>query len=220
MNTFQVGNVTVKGYEALPAGGKGPGVVVLHAWWGLNDFFKAFCNRLAAEGFVVFAPDLYHGAIATTIDEADVLSSNLERDVANQEMKAVVEYLQKHPSVSSSSLGLVGFSLGAFLGLWLAQNRPKDIAAAVLFYGTGDGKYDETQAAFLGHYAENDPFEPTESVQELENTLRGFGRGVEFHTYPGTGHWFFEQDRPDAYDAATAHIAWERTVTFLKRHLK
>jgi len=204
METFETGT---KGYLAMPAGGKAPGVVVLHAWWGLNDFFKEFCNRLAGEGFVVFAPDLYHGALAATIDEAETLSSKLERDVANQEMVAVVEYLQNHPSISQTALGVVGFSLGAFLALWLAQNRPNDIAAAVLFYGTGDGKYNQAQAAFLGHYAENHPYEPTEVVRKLENTLRAAGRDVEFHTYPGTGHWFFEQDRPDAYDANAAQLA-------------
>jgi carboxymethylenebutenolidase len=220
MNTFKVGNVTVSGYEAIPAAGSGPGVIALHAWWGLNAFFKEFCNRLAGEGFVVFAPDLYHGAVTDTIDQAETLSSNLEQAVANQELVATVEYLQNHPAVNSASLGVIGFSLGAFLALWLAQNRPQAIAAAVLFYGTGDGKYDKIQAPFLGHYAENDPFEPTQSVQELEQALRGAGRDVEFHTYPGTGHWFFEQDRPDAYNTDAARIAWERTVAFLKRHLR
>ncbi|MBI5666538.1 MAG: dienelactone hydrolase family protein [Chloroflexi bacterium] len=213
--------MTVTGYEAVPAGGKkGPGVVALHAWWGLNVFFKEVCDRLAGEGFVVFAPDLYHGTVATTIEEAENLSSTLNHEVANQEMVASVEYLQQHPAVTSPALGAVGFSLGAFLALRLAQNRPQDVAAVVLFYGTGDGEYDRTQAAFLGHFADNDPFEPTEVVQQLKNTLRELGREVEFHTYPGTGHWFFEQDRPDAYHADAAHAAWERTVAFLRRKLQ
>lgn len=218
MNTFQIGDVTVSGYEA--AGGNGAGAIVLHAWWGLNDFMKTFCDRLAVEGFVVFAPDLYHGAIATTINEAETLSAKLESATAFQEIIATVEYLQKHPSVTSSSLGVIGFSLGAFFTLWLAQNRPQDIAAGVLFYGTGDGDYDRIQAAFLGHFAENDPYESAETVQQLENTLREAGRAVEFYTYPGTGHWFFEQDRPDAYRADAARLAWERTAAFLKQQLR
>lgn len=219
MNTFRTGNVTVTGYETVPAGGKGPGIVVLHAWWGLNACLKEFCDRLAGEGFVVFAPDLYHGAVATTIDEAETLSSKLEPEAAAQETAAVVEYLHRHPSVNASSLGVVGFSLGAFLALRLAQNRPQDIGATVLFYGTGDGQYDRIQAVVLGHFAATDPFEPSEAVQELETMLRAAGRTVEFHTYPGTGHWFFEQDRPDAYHADAAHLAWERTAAFLKQQL-
>lgn len=210
----------IPGYLALPAGGKGPGVIVLHAWWGLSDFFKAFCDRLAGEGMVVFAPDLYNGAIATTIEEAERLSDQLDRDTANPTLKAAVTYLRNHPSVNQHPLGMIGFSLGAFLGLWLAQNCPKDIAAAVIFYGTGDGKYDQVRAAFLGHFAEHDPYEPLEGVQKLESTLRGAGREVEFHVYPGTGHWFFEHDRPDAYNADAARIAWERTVSFLHRQVK
>jgi carboxymethylenebutenolidase len=215
MDTFQIGDVT--GYKALPAGGKGPGLIVLHAWWGLNAVIKEFCDRLAAEGFVVFAPDLYHGAVATTIEEAQKLASSFDQNPPYSDIIAVVEHLQADPAVSSPSLGVIGFSLGVFLTLWLAQNRAKDIAAAVLFYGTGYEDFDQAQAKFQGHFAENDPYEPKESVENLEKLLRQAGREVEFHTYPGTGHWFFEQDRPDAYNADAAHIAWERTLAFLKR---
>jgi len=218
MIEFLHGDVTVRGHLAIPASGSGPGVIVLHAWWGLNEFIKQLCDRLAAEGFVVFAPDLYHGEIAATIEGAEHLSSELKREIADKEMVAAVEYLRGHSAVSKLALGVIGFSLGAFLALSLAQNRPKDIAAAVLFYGTGDGNYNNIRAAFLGHFAEKDPYESQEGVAALENALRTAGRDVTFHTYPDTGHWFFESDRPDAYNADAARLAWERTTTFLHQH--
>jgi carboxymethylenebutenolidase len=211
MGEINLGDENVSGYLALPGSGEDPGVMVLHAWWGLNNVFKQFCQRLAAEGFVAFAPDLYHGAVATTINEAEQLSSNLNHQIATREIIAALEYLRRR---SGNSLGVVGSSLGAFLALRLAQNQPEQVAAAVLFYGTGDGQYDKTRAAFPGHFAENDPYEPSEVVQQLESSLRAAGRQVTFHTYPGTGRWFFEPDRPEA-----AQLAWERTVKFLHEHL-
>ncbi len=214
---------TVLGYLAVPGKGNGPGVLVLHAWWGLNDFFKDLCDRLATAGFVVFAPDLYHGATASTRDGAESLLSKLDQKAAGRDIVSAVRGLEIHPSVKGKRLGLVGFSLGAFLGLWLAQELPADLAAVVLFYGTREGNYERgfaaTKAAFLGHFAETDEFESSASARELETLLRTSGKEVTFHTYPGTTHWFFEKDRSDAYDADAAKLAWQRTIRFLTTQL-
>jgi carboxymethylenebutenolidase len=209
----------VSGYLAIPRKGTGPGVLVLHAWWGLNDFFKGFCDRLATAGFVAFAPDLYHGAIASTRDEAQSLMSKVDQKAANRDLVSAVRSLQIHPGVRGKRLGVVGFSLGAFWGLWTAQELPADVAAVVLFYGTGDGNYGKIRAAFLGHFAETDEFEDAATVRNLEKVLRSGGKDATFYTYPGTGHWFFENDRPNAYDAGAAKIAWQRTVEFLTTQL-
>lgn len=93
--------------------------------------------------------------------------------------------------------------------------------AVTLFYGTNGGEGDSSQssAAFLGHFAENDPFEPAELVQALEQVLRGANRPAAFYTCPGAGHWFFEQDRVEAFDAPAAQLAWERTTAFLRDRL-
>ncbi len=214
---------SVRGYIAVPKKGKGPGVLVLHAWWGLNDFFKTLCDRLATAGFVAFAPDLYGGATASTRDGARALMSKLSEKAASEDIVRSVRALQVDPGVQGKRPGIIGFSLGAFWALWLAQELPADLAAVVLFYGTREGNYErgfaESKAAFLGHFAETDEFESPASVQELEKLLGTNGRDVTFYTYPGTSHWFFEKDRPDAYDSKAADVAWQRTVSFLKAHL-
>ena len=214
----------VPGYLAVPKKGNGPGVLVLHAWWGLTDFFKGLSDRLASAGFVAFAPDLYRGATASTRDEAKKLLPKLDDERARRDIAGAVRGLQSHPAVRGKRLGVVGLSLGAFWSLWLAQELPEDLGAIVLFYGTREGDYDQTklskaQAAFLGHFAETDEFESAASVQGLEKLLRTLGKDVTFHTYSGTTHWFFENDRPDAYNAGAAKIAWERTIRFLTTQL-
>ncbi len=214
---------SVQGYIAVPKKVSGPGVLVLHAWWGLNDFFKELCDRLATAGFVAFAPDLYGGATASTRDGAKALMSKLSEKAASEDIVRSVKALQVQPGVRGKHPGVIGFSLGAFWALWLAQEIPADLGAVVLFYGTREGNYERgfaaTKAAFLGHFAEKDEFESPASVQELEKLLRTNGRDVTFYTYPGTSHWFFEKDRPDAYDSKSADIAWQRTLQFLTNHL-
>jgi carboxymethylenebutenolidase len=209
-------------YLALPESGSGAGVLVLHAWWGLNEFMRSFCDRLAREGFVALAPDLFSGKVAQTVEEAEqhLHEFDEEHDVPPKILSAVEE-LSKLPSVAGKGLGVIGFSLGASWALWLAQKRPEDIRAVAVFYGTqgGGGDYAQSQAAYMGHFAEKDPYEPADGVQELEKSLRAANRPVSFFTYPGTGHWFFESNRPDAYRPQPAQQAWERTVAFLHSSL-
>src|SRR3712207_3500129 len=136
MIEFPVGDGRTTGYLALPKEGKGAGVLVLHAWWGLNDFFKQFCDRLAAESFVVLAPDLYHGAIATTIDEAEQRIAALDFEQATREVSGAIDYLRDHAAVRGDGLGVAGFSMGAAYALLASTAfKPEDIAAVVTFYG-------------------------------------------------------------------------------------
>lgn len=206
-------------YLAIPPGGNGRGVLVLHAWWGLNDFFRAFCDRLAQAGFVALAPDLFGGKIARTVEEAEQHMSqwNEAQDVPPILLPAI-DNLSQLQAATGHGLAVIGFSLGAYWALWLAQKKPELIRSVTLFYGTngGEGDFSQSQAAFQGHFAENDPYEPPASVDSLEALLKRAGRPVTFYRYPGTGHWFFETDRPQAYDAAAAALAWERTLAFLR----
>ena len=113
------------GCLALPSAGKGPGVLVLHPWWGLNDTMKVLCRRLASEGFIAFAPDLYHGKVATTIKDAVSLSSGLKNEQAKADIADAVAFMREHAGVASQRLGVIGFSLGAYYALGLSIDDPK-----------------------------------------------------------------------------------------------
>ena len=209
------------GFLAVPATGREPGVLVLHAWWGLNDTARGFCTRLAKSGFIAFAPDLYHGKIADTIAGAETLARALSTQSfqAQTEIAAATRFLNERSESNGGGLAVIGFSLGANYALELSAADPEHIRSVVLFYGTGGNDFTNSKAAYLGHFAENDEFEPKSSVDELEAALRKAGRPVNFHTYPGTGHWFFEPDRSQAYNPAAAGLAWDRTLEFLKHSL-
>ncbi len=210
-----------EGFLAAPPTGKGPGVLVLHPWWGLNDTMKDVCKRLAEEGFVAFAPDLYHGKVAKTIDEAEMLVKALNANPLQAESDLAEATRFLHERVGSADRGLAasGFSLGAYYALDLANADPAHIGFVVLFYGTGGDEFSHSRATYLGHFADNDPFEPQASVDEMEAALKRAGRPVTFYRYRGTGHWFFEPDRVDAYNREAATLAWERTLTFLRSSL-
>jgi carboxymethylenebutenolidase len=219
------GDGEVGAYLATPEGKKGPGVLLMHAWWGLNEFFTRLADRLAGAGFVVIAPDLYGGKTGTTIAEAEELLGELENNEGYKEAikheEAALDYLLKHPSVDRAVVGAIGFSMGAAYATWLATLRP-ELEAVVLVYGGSDQGGDfgkETGAAFLGHFAEGDEWEPTENVRKLEEQLREAGRDVSFHYYSDVGHWFMENNRADAYNEEAAELAWERTVRFLHSKL-
>lgn len=210
---------SIGGYLATPDHANGCGVIVLHAWWGLNAFCRGLCDRLADEGLVALAPDLYHGRTASTVTRAEQLSSGLRSSVVSRELSEAVTYLQSRSAILARRIGVIGFSMGGYYAFGLARQRPDDIAAVVIFYGTRTLDYRKTKAAFLGHFAENDRWAPPEKVRKLEEKIRAAGKKVNFYTYPRTKHWFFEEDRPDAYDANASRIAWDRTVKFLKNKL-
>jgi len=207
------------GFLAVPPAGKGPGILVLHAWWGLNDTIKAFCTRLAESGFVVFAPDLYHGKVAKTISDAEALGGAV--DANHLQVKAEIADATKFLSErAGGDLAVVGFSLGAYFALDLSATDPEYIRSVVIFYGTqGDffSDFGNSKADYLGHFAGNDEYEPKSNADELEKRLKGAGRPATFHIYPGTGHWFFEPDVTQAYNEAAANLAWDRTLAFLRR---
>ena len=211
-------NVQVSGYLSMPRTSQGPGVIVLHAWWGLNEFFKGFCDRLAGKGFTVFAPDLYKGRVARTREEAKELMTQQDSKYLETSVMASADYLASHPAVKGRRVGVVGFSMGANSALWLSSKKP-DLHAVVLFYGTGEEDFSKSRASFQGHFAEDDEFEPKEGVLKLEKLISSAGKEVEFFYYPKAKHWFFEEDRPE-YDDKAARLAWERTVHFLDSKLK
>ena len=208
------------GYFIAPPGGRsGPGVVVLHSWWGLTPFFKGVCDRLAAEGFVVLAPDLFGGRTADDPDEARQMLADADMDATQALVRATPYALHGMPSTPDAPVGVVGFSMGASWALWLATREPAVVGATVVFYGSQSIDMQDATSPFLGHFAETADFVSEDELTLLEADLRLLDKDVAFHRYPGTEHWFFEADRP-AYDPAAAELAWDRTVTFLHDNLR
>lgn len=210
--------ITAKGQLFAPHSGVGTGILVLHAWWGLNQTILDYAKRLSSEGFVVLAPDLFDGEIADTIEGAEALSqrhegSDEEQVALEQRVLGAANWLVER---TGGSIAAIGFSFGAGYALWLGRKMPDKIAAIAVYYGTGgpvDGK-----APVLGHFATDDQFEPAENVDDLEKQLTDAGREGTMLRYDGTKHWFAEHDRPE-YDAPSAAMAYSRTLHFLNRHL-
>ena len=211
---LKVKNKIADAYFATPENG-GPGVLLLHAWWGLKPFFKQVCDQLAKQGFTVLAPDLYQGQIATTIDEAKALIEQRDSELMADIVKAATAHLMSLRV--GKPIGVLGFSMGAAWSLMVAENVP-DVSAAVLFYGAGEADFSKVKAKILGHYAEVDEWEPLEYVRSMEADMKSAGLDVTLHIYPKAGHWFVEEDRPE-YDSASALLAWSRTYEFLRKNL-
>jgi carboxymethylenebutenolidase len=211
---LKVKDKIAKAYLAAPEKGS-PGVLVLHAWWGLKPFFKQVCDRLAEQGFTALAPDLYQGRVATTIDEAKALMEKRDTELMSDTVKAAKDHLVSLRA--DKSIGVVGFSMGAAWAMVVAENE-SDISAAVLFYSIVGADFSQVNAKVLGHYAEADEWEPLDEVKVMEAEMKAAGLDLTLHTYPKAGHWFVEEDRPE-YDAKSAQLAWDRTFEFLKKNI-
>jgi carboxymethylenebutenolidase len=216
--TIEAGGTTSRVYAAGDVRPGSAGVVVFHPWWGLNDDVIAYADRLAAAGFVVVAPDLFGGQVASTIEEADRLTGAVDEAVVDAIALAAVDDLVDRLG-PTAKVAALGFSFGAAWSMWSPAERDR-LVASVVYYGSISGpSLTRASVPVLGHFAETDPYEPEEGIAAFEATLRSAGRDVVIHRYPGTGHWFAEPSR-DAYRAAAANLAFERTVAFLDRHLR
>jgi carboxymethylenebutenolidase len=220
---FPSNGSTGEGYLANPDGGSGPGVVVIQEWWGLVDHIKDVCDRFAREGFVALAPDLYHGKKVSEPDEAGKAMMAMQLDRAAKDLSGAVDAVSERSR--GEGVGVVGFCMGGGLALVLAAQRGDAVRAVVPFYGALPWEgvqpdYASITGAVLGHYAENDAWANREVVADLERRLRESGNtDVTMHIYPGTEHAFFNDTRPEVYDAEASRLAWQRTVEFLHSHL-
>jgi carboxymethylenebutenolidase len=206
------------GYLALPDDDQGPGVLVLHAWWGLTPAVRAVCDQLADAGFVALAPDLFDGVVAETISEAEAHLGSVDANELAHRTRSSLQTLLDLPATTGERVGLLGYSMGASMALWLAARVPAPVAATAVYYGSQDIDMGEATSAFLGHYLPSDPYVDDDELALLEAELHLDGLSVEFHRYPGVDHWFAESDRPE-YNLAAATLAWDRTLAFLATHL-
>lgn len=187
-----------------------PPVLLLHAWWGLNQTIRDLADRLAADGFTVMAPDLFDRKVLRTPEEAKAHLGTLGDDTGR--VLATLGHLLAHPDARGDRAAIIGLSFGAMYGTDIAGSR-SDVAALVCFYS---GIFEApTGIPYLGHFAEDDDFDDSAQVPDFEKTL---GDGSAAYVYPGTKHWFLEADRPE-YDAGAAELAYARTVAFLREHL-
>lgn len=212
--TLDVNGRPVKAYLTAPETG-GPGVLVLHAWWGLNPFFKNLCDGLADKGLTALAPDMFQGQVAQTIEDAEKLAKGSEDQVVNDIVTTAKDYLLAQ---TTGKIGVIGFSYGAAWALIAGTQDSGNIPATVLFYGVYDVDFSKIKSKVLGHFGEQDQMEPLDGAREMEKAMKKAGVDVTLHVYPGASHWFVETDRPE-YDPAAAKLAWERTFEFLKENL-
>ena len=221
--TFPSNGSQAHGYLATPPSGSGPGVIVIQEWWGLTDHIADVSDRLAAEGFVALAPDLFGGKVAHDADEAMKLLTELPVDRAARDLSGAVDYLLAQESVTSSKVGAIGFCMGGGFVLMLAAQQGDRIGAAVPFYGVGPGvpsTYEGVRASVQGHYAEQDGMYPVDQAKALESQIREeAGVPVEFFYYDA-GHAFHnDENKMGTYDEANAKLAWGRAVEFLRAEL-
>ncbi|MBV8857177.1 MAG: dienelactone hydrolase family protein [Acidobacteria bacterium] len=221
MIEFQSNGGTAQGYLSLPESGHGPGVVVIQEWWGLVPHIKDVADRFAAAGFVALAPDLYHGDVARSPDEAGKMMMALNIAQTEKDLRGAVEYLLNQEATEGDGVGTVGFCMGGALSLYAASKNER-VAACVVFYGIHpkvEPDFENLRAPVLGLFAEKDKSVPPEAVRALEEKARAHGKSIETHTYPGTDHAFFNDTRPEVYDADAAADAWRRTLEFFREHL-
>lgn len=218
MVTFPSNGHTCDGYLA----GEGPGVLVIQEWWGLVPHIRDVVDRFAAAGFTALAPDLYHGQSSTEPDGAGKLMMALNLDQAAKDLSGAIALLQQRSG--RPKVGVVGYCMGGGLALVVATQRPDAVAAVAPYYGvipwpTAQPDWSKLEAKVVGEYAENDGFAGPDAVRALEAQLRDLGKDATLHIHPGCDHAFFNDSRPEVYDAAASATAWARTLDLFRTTL-
>ena len=209
---------TCSGYFA----GQGPGVVVIQEWWGLVPHIEDLVDRFAGAGFAAIAPDLYHGKTTKSPDDAGKMLMELDVERAGKEISGAGKYLLSRPECTSKKYGVVGFCMGGALAQYAATIDAANVGAAVSFYGgfkKVPTQWENLSAPLLLIYGEEDKGVPAEQGRELEAKLKSMGKDVELVVYPGANHAFFNDTRPEVYNADAAADAWKRTLDLFRRAL-
>lgn len=221
--TFPSGQSAGQGLLYLPQGeGRHPALVVIHEWWGLNDWIKQEAQRYAAMGYVVLAVDLYHGKIADTSDMAHELSRGLPQDQGVRDLTAAVKYLESREDVKRRRIGAVGWCMGGGYALQLAMASPQLRAVAVNYgsLATDRASLRRIHAAVLGNFGGLDRGIPPESVHAFELTMQGLGKPANIRIYPDAGHAFENPNNATGYRPEDAKDALERIDRFLAEKLQ
>jgi len=209
------------GYLAVPASGRGPGLIVIQEWWGLVPHIRDVCDRLARAGFVALAPDLYHGQTGADPEAAERLMMDLQIDRAARDLDGTVKALLDNHAVDGARVGAVGFCMGGQLALF-AATRNRRIGAVADFYGLHPNvelDLSGLTAPVLGIFGGDDDYIPAESVAQLEADLKAAGARAKIDVVPGVGHAFMNDSSPEAYDATAAERCWDQLLAFFRGEL-
>jgi carboxymethylenebutenolidase len=221
--SYKSGDQTVQAVLYTPAGkGPFPGIVVIHEWWGLNDWVKEQAGKISDLGYVTLAIDLYRGKVATTPEEAHEIMRGVPEDRAKRDLHAAIEFLSSQPDVSKDRMGAIGWCMGGGYALDVALQEPT-LNADVINYGhlaTDPQSIAKINASVLGIFGAQDHGISVDDVKKFEQMLKQQGKKAEIVIYPDAGHGFENPNNKDGYRAADASDAWQHTVKFFAATLK
>ena len=221
--SYKSGDETVQGVLYTPAGkGPFPALIVIHEWWGLNDWVKEQGAKLADEGYVALAVDLYRGKVATTPEMAHEIMRGVPEDRAKRDLHAAMEFLKSQPNVKKDRIGSIGWCMGGGYALDVALQEP-DLAATVINYGhlaTDKDALKKINASILGLFGGQDQGIPPADVRKFGQTLDELGKKIDIKIYDDAGHAFENPNNKSGYRADDAADAWKRTVDVLAGALK
>ena len=221
--SYKSGDETVQAILYTPAGkGPFPALIVIHEWWGLNDWVKDQASKLADQGYVALAIDLYRGKVATTPDMAHEIMRGVPEDRAKRDLHAAFEFLAAQPNVRKNRIGSIGWCMGGGYSLDVALQEPT-LAATVINYGhlaTDTDALKKINAPILGLFGGQDRGITPADVNQFKATMDQLGKKIEIKIYDDAGHAFENPNNKDGYRAADAADAWKRTVDFLAATLK
>ncbi len=220
--SYKSGNEPVMGYLALPEGaGRHPALVVIHEWWGLNNWVKEQAQKFAEKGYVALAVDLYRGKVAYDPTLAHELMRGMPQDRAQRDLEAAFDYLASRNDVDKDHIGSIGWCMGGGLSLQLAIHEPK-LAACVVNYGampTDPAEIGKIHAPILGNFGGEDRGIPPSAVEAFEKAMKAAGKSIDVKAYDGAGHAFENPNNKLGYKPEAAEDAWSRTTAFLKKNL-
>lgn len=221
--SFKSGSETASGFLALPQGsGKHPAVIVIHEWWGLNDWVKEQAQKFASQGYVALAVDLYRGKTAANADEAHILMRGLPDDRGLRDLQSAFAYLASRPDVDASKIGAIGWCMGGGWSIKLAVDQPK-LAAVVVNYGalpTDPASIAKINAPVLGNFGADDQGIPPSAVKAFESALKWDGKTADLKIYEGAGHAFENPNNKQGYRPEAAADASQRISAFFAKYLK
>src|SRR6201993_2012871 len=221
--SYKSGDETVHSLLYTPSGkGPYPGIVVIHEYWGLNDWVKEQASKLADQGYAALAIDLYRGKVADNPGSAHEIMRGVPEDRAARDLHAAVEFLKSQPNVKKDRIGAIGWCMGGGYALELGVQEPH-LSAVVINYGhlaTDPEALKKINSPILGIFGGQDRGIPPDDVHRFEQQLKQLGKQVEIKIYGDAGHAFENPNNKDGYRPADAADAWKRTVDFLASTLQ